>query len=285
MILLLGKSGYMGGAFESALTLREEEYTALSRSELDYTNLDVFSTYMASNYKEIKLVINCAGFVGKPNVDACESSKADAILGNVLFPQMVSIICKNLNIRFMHLSSGCIYNGYDKEFTEEDESNFSFVHDNCSFYSGTKALSETLIDKDNSYICRLRIPFDKFDNERNYLSKIINYDKLLDMKNSISHRGDFVNACLDLYKQECPTGIYNIVNSGSILTSDITRLMARILNLNKEFTFFQDEEEFYKIGASAPRSNCVLDNSKLLSAGVKMRDTTEALEESLENWK
>ena len=58
MILLLGKSGYMGGAFESALTLREEEYTALSRSELDYTNLDVFSTYMASNYKEIKLVIN-----------------------------------------------------------------------------------------------------------------------------------------------------------------------------------------------------------------------------------
>jgi UDP-glucose 4,6-dehydratase len=285
MILLLGKSGYMGSAFESALTLREEKYTALSRSELDYTNLDVFGSYIAPKYHDIKLVINCAGFVGKPNVDACETSKADTILGNVLFPQMVSNICKNLNIRFMHLSSGCIYNGYDKEFTEEDESNFSFVQDNCSFYSGTKALSETLIDKDNSYICRLRIPFDEFDNERNYLSKIINYDKLLDMKNSISHRGDFVNACLDLYKQECPTGIYNIVNSGSILTSDITRLMARILNLNKEFTFFQDEEEFYKIGASAPRSNCVLDNSKLLSAGVKMRNTTEALEESLENWK
>ena len=72
----------------------------------------------------------------------------------------------------MHISSGCIYSGYDKAFTEEDESNFSFVQDNCSFYSGTKALAENLIDKYNSYICRLRIPFDEFDNPRNYISKL-----------------------------------------------------------------------------------------------------------------
>tara|TARA_Y100000310_G_C20654178_1_gene801132 strand:- start:1460 stop:2080 length:621 start_codon:yes stop_codon:yes gene_type:complete len=206
-------------------------------------------------------------------------------VGNVVLPKMLSDICGDLNIRLMHISSGCIYSGYDKAFTEEDESNFSFVQDNCSFYSGTKALAENLIDKYNSYICRLRIPFDEFDSPRNYLSKILNYDKLLNMENSISHRRDFVSACLDLHEQRCPVGIYNIVNSGSIFTSDITRLMAQILNLNKNFVFFDDENDFYKIGASAPRSNCVLDNSKLLSAGIRMRDTTEALEESLRNWK
>ena len=44
------------------------------------------------------------------------------------------------------------------------------------------------------------------------------------------------------------------------------------------------EEEFYRLGAKAPRSNCLLDNSKLLSAGVKIRDVSEALEDSLRKW-
>ena len=38
------------------------------------------------------------------------------------------------------ISSGCIYNGYEKRFTEEDEPNFTF--NNGSFYSGSKALCE-----------------------------------------------------------------------------------------------------------------------------------------------
>ena len=282
MILLLGKSGYIGGAFVRELERRGERHTGLSRPDVE--NGFVLAKVIRS-YHNVKLIINCAGYVGKPNVDACEHHKADAITGNVLLPKMVSDICNDLDIRFMHVSSGCIYNGHDKVFTEEDESNFSFVQNNCSFYSGTKALAETLINKENSYICRLRIPFDRFDSPRNYLSKLLNYDKLLNMENSISHRADFVKACLDLYEKKCPTGIYNVVNSGSIFASDITRLMARILNISKDFTFFRDEKDFYKIGASAPRSNCVLDNSKLLAAGVNIRTTEEAMIESLANWK
>ena len=49
--------------------------------------------------------------------------------------------------------------------------------------------------------------------------------------------------------------------------------------------FFESIEEFYKIGAIAPRSNCLLDNSKLLATGFKMRSTEEALEDSLKNWR
>ena len=45
------------------------------------------------------------------------------------------------------------------------------------------------------YLWRLRIPFDEFDNPRNYLSKVQNYAKVYDNVNSISHRGDFVSAC------------------------------------------------------------------------------------------
>ena len=61
-------------------------------------------------------------------------------------------------------------------------------------------------------------------------------------------------------------------------------MMRRHLNINKNFDFFENEEQFYEIGANAPRSNCILDNSKLLSAGVNIRTTEEAILESLVRW-
>ncbi len=44
------------------------------------------------------------------------------------------------------------------------------------------------------------------------------------------------------------------------------------------------DEEFYRVAAKTPRSNCVMDITKLLSAGVKIRPVGEALEHSLINW-
>ena len=80
-------------------------------------------------------------------------------------------------------------------FTETDAPNFTFRDPPCSFYSGTKALGEEAIaGVGQSYIWRLRIPFDEFDNARNYLSKVQRYAKVYDNVNSISHRGDFVRA-------------------------------------------------------------------------------------------
>ncbi len=65
-------------------------------------------------------------------------------------------------------------------FTENDSPNFSFRTNNCSFYSGTKALGEECLqDAENTYIWRLRIPFNHVDSPRNYLSKLLNYAWLL----------------------------------------------------------------------------------------------------------
>jgi UDP-glucose 4,6-dehydratase len=105
------------------------------------------------------------------------------------------------------------------------------------------------------------------------------------MKNSVSHRYDFVNACLDLLLMKAHHGIYNIVNSGYISTAQVVQMMGKILNINKDFDFFESEKHFYEIGATAPRSNCILDNSKLTSSGIKIRSAEEAISDSLSNWK
>jgi UDP-glucose 4,6-dehydratase len=80
-------------------------------------------------------------------------------------------------------------------FHEIDLPNFTFAQNNCSFYSGTKALAEEVMKAfPEFYIWRLRIPFDEYDGPRNYLSKVQNYAKVYQNWNSLSHRGDFAGA-------------------------------------------------------------------------------------------
>ena len=45
----------------------------------------------------------------------------------------------------------------------------------------------------------------------------------------------------------------------------------KILKPARKFEFWASDEEFYKVAAKTPRSNCVMDVSKLLAAGVKIR--------------
>tara|TARA_Y100000310_G_scaffold345513_1_gene465828 strand:+ start:41 stop:958 length:918 start_codon:yes stop_codon:yes gene_type:complete len=289
VILLIGGTGYVGSQFSSELTSRGIEYINLTRSESDYYNY----TLLYQMLRELKpsFLINCAGYTGKPNVDACEVFQEDTFRGNVTLPAVIAKACQMARVPWGHVSSGCIYNGYDKRFQEDDGPNFCFDIPPCSYYSGTKALGEQRIKEVGGeyYIWRLRIPFDEHSGERNYLSKLIKYERLLNLKNSVSHRSDFVNYCLDLWLNNCDYGIYNVVNSNPLSTEQVTNKINKILNLGKEFKFFENEKEMYKKAASTPRSNCILDNSKLKKQlgkhGIKVRTTTQALEEALTNWR
>jgi UDP-glucose 4,6-dehydratase len=291
MYIILGKTGYIAEAIIKELELRKLSFLALSRSETNYTNYFELNNFLCSrgmDPRQIKL-INCAGYVGKPNVDACERAKADCIEGNVLLPTMLAQLCQNKCYKLIHISSGCIYGGYEKAFSEEDPPNFDFQ--NGSFYSGTKALAEKMVRQNNpdSYIFRLRIPFDEHECPRNYLTKLLSYDRLLDAENSLTNRSDFAKYCIDLSETKAPYGIYNITNKGSVTTRHVVELIKRHLrdNLkfkmpNKEFNFFEDLATFSE-EIIAPRSNCVLDTAKL-EKYVKIRPVEDALSDSLSKY-
>lgn len=321
MILLLGATGYIGQAFAHELTARGVPFYALSRKELDYTRFDLLFAHLQKAKPEF--VINAAGYTGRPNVDACETARAETLQGNTLFPHSLAQACLVAQIPYGHVSSGCIYSGakiaedgqtrIERDltqpnlqdllndefrashlgtrpsrvlgFTEGDAPNFSFRSPPCSFYSGTKALGEeAMLPLGNGYLWRLRIPFDEFNNPRNYLTKVQTYSKVYNNVNSISHRADFARACLDLWKLRAPFGIYNVTNPGWITTRYVIQQIEKILKPGKTFEFWTDDAEFYKF-AKAPRSNCVMDTSKLLNAGLKIRTVEEALADSLAKWK
>jgi UDP-glucose 4,6-dehydratase len=313
MVILLGSTGYVGGAFAKALRERGIEFAAPSRAEMDYTKFEALAEYIRKTKAEF--LFNAAGYTGKPNVDACEVNRADTLQGNTLFPAMVAHACTAANVPFGHVSSGCIFSGakiseggktrVEKDllqpepqrvlkkhpeaihgFTEDDEPNFTFRNPPCSFYSGTKALAEESIRTvGKSYIWRLRIPFDEVDSPRNYLSKVQNYPKVYENVNSLSHRGDFVNACIDTWQKRAPFGIYNVTNPGFVTTSEVVGMIEEVLKPKRKFEFWADDQEFYKTAAKTPRSNCILDTTKLAAAGVAVRPVREALIDSLRKWK
>jgi dTDP-4-dehydrorhamnose reductase len=312
MIILLGSTGYMGQAFMQALVERGLPVYAPTRQQLDYTNFEELHNCLKTMKPEF--LINSAGYTGKPNVDACEQHKADTLQGNTIFPAMVGHACASLGIPFGHVSSGCIYSGakvvtgtetrverdltaphvrklLDKSpesihgFTEEDEPNFTFRQPPCSFYSGTKAMAEEALRVlPKNYIWRLRIPFDHINSPRNFLSKLQYYPKVYNNVNSLSHRGDFVRACLDLWQCKARYGIYNVTNPGYVSSAQVVAMIQKILKPARPFQFFTDDKEFYDSAAKTPRSNCIMDTSKMLKVGVKMRPVEEALDEALRGW-
>ncbi|HEX2851855.1 MAG TPA: sugar nucleotide-binding protein [Opitutaceae bacterium] len=287
MIYLLGGSGYVGHAYQALLAKKGIPFRNLKRAEVDYTNSEILRAALQRD--KPAFLINAAGYTGKPNVDACELHKTECLFGNGVLPGVVAQACNAAGVPWGHVSSGCIYTGSRPDgtgFTEEDAPNFTFRQNNCSFYSGTKALGEeVLAGQPNVYIWRLRIPFNNEESPRNYLTKLMRYSRLLEAANSISQLEEFVAATFACWEKRVPFGKYNVTNPGHITTREVVDLIKQSGVCTKEFSFFKSEDEFMHTAAKTPRSNCVMTSGKLAGVGIKMTEVREAIARDLRNWR
>jgi UDP-glucose 4,6-dehydratase len=272
MIALYGATGYIGSEFVKELNRRGLKHCKISHRD-------------ALWFADADLVINCAAFVTKPSVDLCEDHKSECLLGNVWFPAVISTTCSIKDIPLIHVSTGCLYNGDNggRGWSESDASRLTF-DTGAGFYVGSKELAERgVLLNHKTYCCRIRLPFDNEDNPRNYLTKLLTYEKLVLANNSISHRGDFVKACLDLWQKGAPYGIYNVTNPGFVNTAQVCREMIRAGMMEKEKPYWAIDE--FQEMARTLKSNCVHNVSKLLSTGVKIRPVQEAITDAIQTWK
>ena len=287
MIYLLGGSGYVGQAYQALLARKGIPFRNLRRAELDYTSPAVLTAALRRDRPEF--LINAAGYTGKPNVDACELHKGECLMGNAVLPGLIAQACTDAGVPWGHVSSGCIFTGARADgtgFTEADAPNFTFRQDNCSFYSGTKALAEeVLAGRPNLFVWRLRIPFNEVDTPRNYLTKLMRYPRLLAATNSISQLDEFVAATFACWEKRVPFGTYNVTNPGAITTHEVVDLIVKSGVHPKSYEFFASESDFMKVAAKTPRSNCVMDSTKLAGVGIRLTEVHAAVETSLRQWK
>jgi UDP-glucose 4,6-dehydratase len=284
MILLLGATGYVGSAIVKELQKQGIEYAVASvRFPL---NEQQFVRLLIN--KNIDTVINCGGYVGVPNVDACEhvDNKQKVMEGNAFLPAALSNICKNLHIQFIHVSSGCIYNDENcekgeaplRQFKEDDAHNFGYTSAISSWYSRSKSLAEHLL-KDDAIICRLRIPFDDTTSSRNYLMKIIKYDVLLNATNSFTYLPEFACNIVSIAMQPYAYH-FNLTQPGYLNTQQIVAMLKE-KNLITDKLYFKSIDAFNKTTA-APRSNCVLDSSRAIAYKLHMTPIEDAMMQAID---
>jgi len=224
-----------------------------------------------------EVVINAIGYIGR-NVDDCELNKERALSANTLAAILLGEACFRTGVRFVHISTGCIYHyDYSKNIpiTEEQEPDFYDL-----FYSRTKVYAEQallfLARKMPILILRPRVPLDTAPNTKNILTKLISSKKVIDLPNSSTYMPDFIRALKHLLERNAK-GIYHTVNKGPLYYPDLVK------EYKKHVPGFEYEViDFKKL--NIVRTNVVLSTSKLESSGFKVRAISEVLEECVKEY-
>lgn len=283
-LLILGK-GFIGTQLSNYLSENGIENEIYSKSMLDYTNQEAFNKFLEDKQDKFYAVINTSGYTGRPNVDGCEKNKKDCWDWNVINTLNIAKVANKNKLAVIQVSSGCIYNGYDKDYTEEDLPNFGLFSDDSSFYSKCKHASEILLENNDAavYILRIRIPFTHTNEPKNYFTKLLKYNDLIDMNNSVTSVTDFYNFVFRFLFMihDMPGGAYNVCNPQPVKASEVVSIMKKhgIENPNWKFIDLQD------LDTVANRSNCVLSTDKLSKFNLSLPDTLGSLERDIKIFK
>lgn len=245
--------------------------------------LDDEYVYGLLNKYKPDVLINCIGYCGNPggNIDDCETNKIKTYETNTLIPALLASVCDKLDIRFLHLGSGCIYNGkspnklpyYSATDKTCDDSGWKEVDVAApvSYYSKTKYATDLMIgDLKNTTILRLRMPVSPLNHPRNLLNKLIGYKDIIEELNSITFTDDIPVVIEHILKNDL-TGIYHLTSKTPIKHSQLL----------DEYKKYVPEFSYNKISVSeldkltvARRSNAILDNTKLCGKCFKLVETT-----------
>lgn len=259
VFLVFGKSGWIGGLIGQLLKERGLKF--------EYANarLEERSDVIAE-LERVKPthVLNAAGLTGRPNVDWCEDHKLEVIRVNVLGMLNLADLCEQRKIHLTTYATGCIFH-YDKDFPEgsgkgfkeEDEPNFF-----GSYYSKTKAMVEGLLKEyPNVLILRVRMPIvADLTYPRNFITKIIKYDKVVDIPNSMTVLPELLPYSIEM-AQRGLTGIMNYTNPGTVSHNEILEMYKQYIDPEFKWSNFTIEEQSKVIVAA--RSNNLLDTKRI----------------------
>lgn len=249
-------TGFVAQAYMRCLHYLGFHPSLLSRAWVNYTDPMMLRYAITSCNPDV--VINCAGYTGD-TVDDCENNRDECVDANSVLVETIASECHGR--KFVHISSGCIFNGVGP-FSENDPPNFT-----SGWYQQCKLAGEKAAGRD-AWIFRIRMPFSHIPHRRNWLCKLMKYERILDGLNSVTWIDEFAMRSWQLVEKS-PPGIYHTAQRNPVRTMDIARML-------KPDAAEYDPSEFIK--NRIPRSGAVLDSSKFeKSYGTEFTDTMVAL--------
>ena len=279
-LLFGGETGWIGKVLVQLLQQYHDVIVAPSQCRMQ--NREQIATIL-NHFKPDRVII-AAGLTGRPNVDWCEVHKKEVIETNVVGVLTVASECDKRGIHCTYLGTGCIFQ-YDSDhliggrgFKETDVPNFS-----GSYYSKTKAMVEELLKEyDNVLTLRVRMPISDDLHPRNFITKILNYEKIVNVPNSMTVLSDLLPVLVDMSITK-KTGIYNFVNPGAVSHNEIMQMYKEIVKPDHTWTNFSLEEQSTVLRTG--RSNCELDCSKLLTEYPNIPLAKDSIRKIMITWK
>lgn len=279
--LLFGKSGWIGGKLIELLTAQGKTFHLAESRTFNRESV-------LAEIEKIKPthVLNAAGVTGRPNVDWCEDHRDETIRSNVLGTLTIADICAIKGIHHLLYATGCIFEYDDAHviggqgFLEEDKANF-----HGSFYSHTKALCEDLLNEyPTTCTLRVRMPISDDLSSRNFVTKIVKYDKVVNIPNSMTVLTDLLPVSLIMAERKL-TGVYNFCNPGAISHNEVLDLYREHVDPTYTYSNFSVEEQAKILKAG--RSNNTLDHTKLIAAlpDVHIPDIKTSMKEVMKRMK
>ena len=290
-ILVYGQNGWIGSKFITILnncnvnyvigTSRVDDVSSVE-NEIDKYNPTHIISFIGRTHGKIgEKVYSTIDYLEQ------EGKLYENVRDNLFSPFVLADICRKRSIHYTYLGTGCIFT-YDDEhslgketngFTEDIEPNFF-----GSSYSIIKGFADKMMKlyTNNVLNLRIRMPITGEENSRNFITKIVNYEKICSIPNSMTVLPELLPYILDMMKKGI-TGTINFTNPGLISHNEILEMYKEIVNpffIWKNFT----QEEQRKI-LSADRSNNYLDTTKLEILYPEIKNIKESVREQLIKYK
>jgi dTDP-4-dehydrorhamnose reductase len=197
----------------------------------------------------------------------------DNLRDNLWAPITLAILCKERNIHLTYLGTGCIFSSPDKIYDEESLPDFF-----GSSYSIVKGFTDRFMHlsdiKDTVLNVRIRMPITDEVHPRNFITKIVNYDKICSVQNSMTVLCTLVPAMVDMMAKSI-TGTINLANPGTISHNEILQYYSEIVDPSFTWQNFTIEEQNQVL--KSERSNNELDTTKLTSMYPDIPNIHEAV--------
>ena len=269
-ILFYGHKGWIG---QLVIQYWRKLY---QEDELFFSNVKI----LPSNYNELESefknvnpdrIFSSVGRTfgnGINNIDYLEDKLQENINDNLYAPIVLAQLSKKLSVHMSYIGTGCIFSRdtrVDKyEYTEEDVPDFF-----GSAYSTVKGYTDQLIKHfDNVLNFRIRMPIVDEDNSRNFITKIMSYEKINSMPNSMTYLPDLIPVMIQMARME-KTGTYHMTNKGCIDHKEI------LDTLNHTNYLLIEQSE---LPTKSKRSNNILSTTKLESE-IDLRHISDCIKD------
>jgi 3,5-epimerase/4-reductase len=278
--LIYGSKGWIGGMVKQFLEGASE--TVVEASARADDELAVDREIGEIKPDRILCFIGRTHGPGYSTIDYLEQKGklVENVRDNLYSPLVLAILGEKHGIHVTYLGTGCIFTYSEDKQLFEEESLPNFFG---SGYSTVKGFTDRLMKfySNNVLNLRIRMPIVGFHNPRNFITKIVNYEKICSIQNSMTVLEDMIPILVSLATNKV-TGTVNLTNPGTIEHNQILEMYKELVDPSFTWNNFTSEEQS-KILLSE-RSNNQLDNTLLKILYPDVKDIKSSVRELLVNW-